>query len=138
MKFLVGASQTSLATAVVRPSSSSLQVVIHGQNLIMNVSSRLKTEAQYTSPSLQNAPMTWKSRTMKVFDFELRDGNGIALAQFHPHPSWSRRKAGRLDMFGPSVSNPRLMDEIVVTAVALVHSTILQLEAAASGQSASA
>ncbi|KAL4806080.1 hypothetical protein BDV18DRAFT_138640 [Aspergillus unguis] len=136
MKFLVGTSQTSLATVSVQALGSSLGVAMHGRNITVDIKSRLKTEGNYKSPSLQNASMTWKSRSMKVFDFELRDSNAVLLAQFNPHSSWSRHKAARLDLFGPSVSNGRLMEEIVVTGVALVHSTMLQLEAAA-GQGAS-
>ncbi|KAL4900224.1 hypothetical protein BDW74DRAFT_182979 [Aspergillus multicolor] len=137
MKFFAGQSRTALATANVQAPNSSISVNMHGHSVTMHITTRLRKEAKYGSPSLQNAPLTWKSRSMKVVDFELRDGNAITLAQFNPHPSWSRRKAGRLDLFGPSVSSGRVMEEIVVTAVALVHSTNLQLEEAAGGPGAS-
>ncbi|RDW74276.1 uncharacterized protein DSM5745_06938 [Aspergillus mulundensis] len=133
MRFFAGQSQTTLATVNAQAPNSRIAVNMHGHNITMHITTRLRKEAKYGSPSLQNAPMTWKSQSMKVVDFELRDGNAIPLAQFNPHPSWSRREAGRLDLFGPSVSSGRLMEEIVVTAVALVHSTNIQLEEAAGG-----
>ncbi|KAL4781107.1 hypothetical protein BJX76DRAFT_24503 [Aspergillus varians] len=128
--FAAGESTTPLATVVVR-ANSNLEVTIHGHKLAIETKTRLKKEGKYNSPLLANAPFTWKSRSMKVVDFELRDTNAIPLAQFNPQPSWHRRKAGRLDLFGPSVSNGRVMEEIMVTAFALVHSTNIQLEAAA-------
>lgn len=135
MKFYTtSASNTPLATATSR-GSTSLDVAINGQRIAVDIKTRLRKEGQYRSPSLHNAPLAWKSRSMKVVDFELRDGNGTLLAQFNPHPSWSRRKAGRLDLFGPSVSSGRLMEEIMVTGLSLVHSTDTQLEAAAAGAS---
>ncbi|KAL5333132.1 hypothetical protein BJX70DRAFT_406533 [Aspergillus crustosus] len=120
-----------LATATFNPSGSTIQISIHRHKFPIDVRARLKKEGKFESPTLQNAPLTWKSRSMKMVDFELRDGNGIPLAHFNPHPSWSRRKAGRLELFGPSVSTGQLMEEIMVTAFALVHSAILQLEAVA-------
>lgn len=135
MKFCsAGASSTPLATATSR-GSSSLDVAINGQRIAVDIKTRLRKEGQYRSQSLHNGPLIWKSRSMKVVDFELRDGNGTLLAQFNPHPSWSRRKAGRLDLFGPSVSSGRPMEEIMVTGLSLVHSTDVQLEAAAAGAS---
>ncbi|KAL4865775.1 hypothetical protein BDV12DRAFT_145945 [Aspergillus spectabilis] len=131
--FSVEEPHTSFATAILQPTSSIIQLSIHEHNVTMDVKTRLKKEAMFESPSLENAPLIWKSRSMKMVDFELRDANGIPLAQFNPHPSWSRRKAGRLDLFGPSVSTGQLMEEIIVTAFALVHSANTQLDAAAEG-----
>ncbi|KAL4924264.1 uncharacterized protein BDV17DRAFT_220150 [Aspergillus undulatus] len=135
MKFFAAGSRTTLAS--VKASSPDLEATIRGHRISMYIWTRLKKEAKFNSPSLQGASLTWKSRSMKVVDFELRDVNSIPLSQFHPHPSWSRRKAGRLDLFGPSVSNGQLMEEIMVTAFALVHSTGLQLDAATGGSAAS-
>ncbi|KAL2826427.1 hypothetical protein BDW59DRAFT_160948 [Aspergillus cavernicola] len=125
--------QAPFATATLNVSSSKIEIQLYNHDITMSVKSRLKKEGIYESPSLENAPLMWKSRSMKLFDFELRDGNSIPLAQFNPHPSWSLRKAGRLDCFGPSVSNGQLMEEIMVTAFALIHSTNIQLEAATAG-----
>ncbi|KAL4913884.1 hypothetical protein BDW62DRAFT_191669 [Aspergillus aurantiobrunneus] len=136
MKFFTGTSGTSLATVVNR-ANSHLEVAMHGQKITIDIKTRLKKEGRYESPSLEYAPLTWNSRSMKVYDFELRDGNGIPLAQFNPHPSWTRRKTGRLDFFGPGVGSGRPMEEIMVTAFALVHSTALELEAATAGTGAS-
>ncbi|KAL2864826.1 uncharacterized protein BJX67DRAFT_383453 [Aspergillus lucknowensis] len=138
MKFFVaGDPRIPFATVTLGAFNTNVQVSIHNHSITINVKSRLKKEGVFQSPSLGNAPLTWKSRSMKQFDFELRDGNGIPLAQFNPHPSWALRKAGRLDLFGPSVSSGQLMEEIMVTAFALVHSTNIQLEAATCGAGAS-
>ncbi|KAL3480528.1 hypothetical protein BJX99DRAFT_220350 [Aspergillus californicus] len=123
-------SPATFATVGFQDPSSELDIQVYNHRITMDVKTRLKKEGTYRSPSLENAPLTWKSRSTKLVDFELRDGNGIPLAQFNPHPSWSLRRAGRLDLFGPSVSDGRLMEEIMVTAFALVHSTTIQLEAA--------
>ncbi|KAL4935333.1 hypothetical protein BDV06DRAFT_228929 [Aspergillus oleicola] len=135
MRFYPAGSRALLAS--VQASAPNLEATIHGRRITMDIKTRLKKEGKFASPSSHNAPLTWKSRSMKVVDFELRDSNAILLAQFHPHPSWSRRKAGRLDFFGPSVSHGQLMEEIMVTAFALVHSTSLQLEAATGGPASS-
>ncbi|KAL4876447.1 hypothetical protein BJY04DRAFT_199980 [Aspergillus karnatakaensis] len=131
--FPLGAPTTPIATAVLPLSGSVIQLSFYGRNITMGVRTRLKKEGSYNSPSMENAPLMWKSRSMKMVDFELRDANGIPLAQFNPHPSWSRRKAGRLDLFGPSVSTGQLMEEIMVTAFVLVHSANLLLEGVAEG-----
>ncbi|KAL3457236.1 hypothetical protein BJX64DRAFT_293314 [Aspergillus heterothallicus] len=133
MKFSRVGSQTILATVNLRSLGPVIEASIHGHDIGIGVKTRLKKEGVYISPSLQNATLTWKSQTMKVVDLELRDGNGIPLAQFNPHLAWSRRKAGRLDLFGPSVSDGRLMEEIIVTCFALVYTTIIEHEAAVAG-----
>ncbi|KAJ0417506.1 hypothetical protein BJY00DRAFT_200222 [Aspergillus carlsbadensis] len=133
MKFSPSGSQSCFATVNLRTMGPTVEANIHSHNVTIGVKTRLKKEGLYVSPSLQGATLVWKSQTMKVVDLELRDGNGIPLAQFNPHPSWSRRKAGRLDLFGPSVSNGTLMEEVMVTCFALVYTTIIEQEAAAAG-----
>ncbi|KAL2796981.1 hypothetical protein BJX66DRAFT_298544 [Aspergillus keveii] len=133
MKFSPSGSQNCFATVDLRTMGPAVESNIHSHNVTIGVKTRLKKEGVYISPSLQGATLVWKSQTMKVVDLELRDGNGIPLAQFNPHPSWSRQKAGRLDLFGPSVSNGTLMEEVMVTCFALVYTTIIEQEAAAAG-----
>ncbi|CEL00472.1 hypothetical protein ASPCAL00072 [Aspergillus calidoustus] len=133
MKFFPSGSQSYFATVDLRTVGPTVEANIHNHNVTIGVKTRLKKEGVYISPSLQGATLVWKSQTMKVVDLELRDGNGIPLAQFNPHPSWSRLKAGRLDLFGPSVSSGTLMEEVMVTCFALVYTTIIEQEAAAAG-----
>ncbi|KAL2831300.1 hypothetical protein BJY01DRAFT_240152 [Aspergillus pseudoustus] len=131
MKVSPAGSQTTIATIDLRSLGPVVQLKFHSHDIAIGITTRLKKEGVYISPSLHGVTLTWKSQTMKVVDLELRDGNGIPLAQFNPHTSWSRRKAGRLDLFGPSVSDGRLMEEIMVTCFALVYTTIVEQEAAA-------
>ncbi|KAL2812622.1 hypothetical protein BJX63DRAFT_240897 [Aspergillus granulosus] len=136
MKVSPAGSRAVLATVDLRGLGPVLEAKIGSHIITIGVKTRLKKEGVYSSPWLQGATLKWKSQTMKVVDFELRDENGIPLAQFNPHPSWSRRKAGRLDLFGPSVSDGSLMEEIMVTCFALVYTTIIQQEAIAAGAGA--
>jgi hypothetical protein len=134
MIFKAGLTESTLATVVFRSLTPKIELRIHGETITLRVSSVVKQKTTYESPALQNACLTWKSKSnFKVFDFECLDENSVSLAQFTANNSWSMTKVGRLEFFGTRANSGIVMDEIVVTGLALAKYTFMQSTAINTG-----
>jgi hypothetical protein len=131
MIFKSGSTENTIGTVGFPSLSSKIKTRVHDQDITLDVKMTFKTgfkrEITYESPALQNSRLTWRSKScFKVFDFECLDEMSVPLAKFTAHSSLTLTKAGRFDFFGSRASSGIVMDEVLVTGLALAYYTVIQ------------
>ncbi|KAI9926215.1 hypothetical protein ASPWEDRAFT_30608 [Aspergillus wentii DTO 134E9] len=121
MKFQIGQGETSFATVVFRAWKPLIEINIKGQDIVLQRKTRRIREGIYESPNL-GTTLTWQNpNTRKLFDFDCTSRNGALLARFTANQTWSMTKAGRLEIFGEKAANGEILDELVVTGLAVAY-----------------
>ncbi|PYI05502.1 hypothetical protein BO78DRAFT_145023 [Aspergillus sclerotiicarbonarius CBS 121057] len=116
------------ATVIFHAFSRTIDIDINGHQIPFKPRGTFKYEVAFESPALGGKVLTWRNpHYMKPMDLECRDEQDTVIARFIPNNSWSRTKAGRLDL-GPLDSGP-LTDEVVVTGLALAYYILSQMTA---------
>ena len=62
--------------------------------------------------------LTWTVKSRNL-DLECSDDSGIRVARLHL--GWSLRKTGKIEIFGAEVARGAVMEEIMVTGLALME-----------------
>ncbi|KAI4142053.1 MAG: hypothetical protein LQ341_003327 [Variospora aurantia] len=108
-----------LATATYHDFSSRIDVVMRGVPITLSSRGAFKNGHTYQSPALAGATLTWKSQNF-LTDLVCVDDKGVVLAQFH-FKTWSLTKYGSLELLRSDLTSGYLMEEVVVTGMAMVE-----------------
>lgn len=122
MRFKSKETEAEFGTVILRSMTPTVEISLHGQALNLSVGWKLSTDVTYTSLMLPNTRFRWKSKSnWKMFDLVCWDEeDAVPVAQF-VSSCWSFKKAGKIELFGPKVSEGAVVDEILVVGLALVH-----------------
>ena len=136
MVFKSGLTNTVLGTVKYQVLSPTIKIHVHEHEVNLPVKMKIGIgtlsgyhyEAKFESPALQNAHLTWRNqKSYTRIDFECLDDQSLPLAKFMSSTSWNLKKGGRLELYGTQASSRAVMDEIVVTGLALVYYTMIQI-----------
>ncbi|PWY95417.1 hypothetical protein BO94DRAFT_226842 [Aspergillus sclerotioniger CBS 115572] len=113
------------ATVSFHAFTRAIDIDINGRQIPFKPRGTFEYEVPFDSPTVGSV-FTWRNpHSMKPWDLECRDEQGTVVARFIPSTSWSRTKAGRLELDGLLGSGP-IIDEVVVTGLALAYYIITQ------------
>lgn len=122
--------ETHLAGVEYHAFRRKIDISFHGNTITLPIKSRFNTETTFASPTLQNSTVTWRSENhLKSYDLLCLDGRGVCLARITT-PSWSIKQHSMFDIFGDLPSNPVVVDEFVVTGLAVLYHAIRRRRAA--------
>ena len=113
-----------------------IDVILHSQQIPMNAQGGCKSTYSYESPTLGHATLSWKlqSKWKDPLRMILLDANDTPVARFEPTYR-AKRKAGKFELYGSSAEPGPMMDEVVVTGLAVAQYRVQQMQAT-SGASA--
>lgn len=98
--------------------SCTFDSTIHGVQVPIKSRGVLKNGYYYESNAIKGATFTWKwTSKMKLV---CEDGDGITVACYS-WPGMSMRKGGRFDFFRPEVVRDEVLEEILLTGLAVVQ-----------------
>ena len=93
----------------------------------------------YTSSTFPNTTLSWKpqSKWSNPLNLVLLDANAMPVARFMP-VNWSKKKAGKLELLGSSAVTGPMMDEVVVTGLAVAQYKAQRMRTAGAASASSA
>ena len=127
-----GADNSEMGTVKIHLFKSRIETYVHGQHIPLNSGGMLKGSYSFTSPAFQNATLTWQPRRkMDPLDMVLLDDQAMPVARFLKGEYYGLKKAaGQIELLGNSAGNQAMMDEIVVTALAILQLRQIQMRGA--------
>ena len=132
-----GDSNDTIGTVKIHLFRTRIETYVHDQHLQLTSSSCMKGDYSYTSPALQNTTLTWQPRRkLDPLDMVLLDDKAMPIAKFSP-TYWAKKKTGKIEFLGNHANDQSVMDEIVVTALAIMQFRHIQMRGAAAGAAAS-
>ncbi|MCJ1275412.1 hypothetical protein MMC21_003215 [Puttea exsequens] len=117
MTFESASTKSTVGTANFHYTSFLIDTTVHGQPVTFTPHGLLKSSYTYPSPALNNATMTWKGQGAHI-DLVCLDEHGAPLAKFRSD-HWSFTKCGKLDIFGSKAYSGAVLEEVLVTGLAL-------------------
>lgn len=99
--------------------TSRIETTVHDSPITLTSLGLLKKGHAWSSPALGNAAMTWKTKSRNL-DLVCSDAQGVMVARFD-FPNWGLRKVGKFEMFGSEVTRGAVLEEILVTGLAMVE-----------------
>jgi hypothetical protein len=113
-------SKAAVGTVVLPFLSSTIKTTVHDSQITLTSKGLLKNGHKWSSPSLGKIDITWK--TQKNLDLVCLDAQGVKLALFS-FPNWSLRESGTLELFGSEMVEALVVEEILVTGMAMIEYT---------------
>ena len=137
MKIHSSASNSQVGEVKFHLLSSRIDTTVHSQEISLTSQGCSKQAYSYTSPARGHTTLSWKARSRwgNPLNLILFDESGLPLARFQP-ASWAMKKAGKLELLGSSSESGQLMDEVVVTGLAVAQLRHQQMMATYGGSSA--
>ncbi|KAL2811396.1 hypothetical protein BJX63DRAFT_276173 [Aspergillus granulosus] len=127
------------ASVIFHSFSRTIDISINNHEIPMRPTSKWKYEYGFDSPALGGKNLVWKkSNRWKYLNIECVDDTGTVYAQFNMHKGLSMKKAGKLDILEPCSISKGLVDELVVTGLAVVYLQLMHTMSANSAAGASA
>jgi hypothetical protein len=113
-----------------------------GSPVILNAPGFWGLDYKYASPTLSGQQMTWQhQKKLDELNMALLDANAMPVARFLPS-NWAMKKGGKIEILDSAMNSQQaqaLMDEIVVTALAvMVYRHVQRHQAGAASASSSA
>lgn len=111
---------TELASISYHGWKARIDAIISGQPVILTTKGFGRVNFSYDSPALSGARVTWTAqKRLDELNMVLLDDKAMPLARFLPAGlSW--KKCGRLELLNTAMTSPQLMDEIAITALAIM------------------
>ena len=122
--------ETTIGTANLHMFKGGIDTTVHDNSITLSKHGFFKSTYTWPSPALEGATLTWKFKNLGV-EILCLDEREIAIARFRFN-NWSAKKCGTLEMLGPQADGGLLMDEILVTGLAVVE-VILTIRNASRG-----
>ena len=121
----------SFATVNFRSWKSDIQISINSHDILLTTKTWACSHGyDYTSPTF-NGNMRWKPRSKwDALKMELLAEDGTIVARFEPS-NWAKKKCGKLELTEAAMSDEKRMQEVVVTALAVMKYRINQRNSAA-------
>ncbi len=133
-----GTNNDTIGTVKIHAFKTRIETCIHDQDIELTAGSWMKGDYSYESRILQNSKMTWEpQRKLQPLDMVLLDDKAMPVARFIP-TDFAMKKAGKIELIGESANDPRVVDEIVVTALAIMQFRHIQQRGAMAATAASA
>jgi hypothetical protein len=112
-----------------------------GNEVILNAPGFWGLDYKYASPTLNGQQMTWQhQKKLDELNMALLDANAMPVARFLPS-NWAMKKGGKIEILDSAINSQQaqaLMDEIVVTALAvMVYRHVQRQQAGAASASSS-
>ena len=111
----------TIGTVKIHAFRTRIETCIHDQDIELSMGSWMKGDYSYESRVLHNAKMTWETqRKLQPLDMVLLDDKAMPVCKFIP-VGLTMKKAGKIELLGEVTRDPRMLDEIVVTALAIMQ-----------------
>jgi hypothetical protein len=121
LKFHSLLSNSAIGTADYHTFKTRIDTTIHGHSVSLNTKGSLKPGYTYMSPAFSNSQMFWEQRSKcNDLNLVLLDDKAMPVARFES-VNWSVKKFGKLELLNSCLGDDKMVDEIVVTAIALVY-----------------
>jgi hypothetical protein len=115
-------SDATLGTVAFHSLTNRIDTTVNGSSIPLTSAGVLKNGHKWTSPARGNVEFIWKSK-LRNLDLTCVDERGVPIARFK-FPNWSLRKVGTFEMLGPDVAQGAIMEELLVTGMAMVEYTM--------------
>lgn len=102
--------------------SSRIDINLHDSPIALTSRGALKSSYTYPSAALGGGEMTWKTKGLNL-DLICLDERSMPVARFI-FSNWSLRKCGTFEMIGPAGARIDVMEETLVTGLALVEAML--------------
>lgn len=113
------ATGAAMGTVIFHSLTTRIDTTVHSSPIILTAGGLLKNSYTYSSPALGGGKLTWKTRNFKL-DLICMDEQNMPIARF-VFNNWSLRKCGTFEMIGPGLDRVDVMEETLVTGLALVE-----------------
>jgi hypothetical protein len=131
MKIRSTATNNEIGTAEYHFVKTRIDTTVHGTPIRLS-SQHWNREYTYDSPAFIGAKLTWKpQRKLDELDMVLLDEKAMPIARFMP-ANWAMKKGGKLEILSQSVGGQEVMDEVVVSTLAVMYYRHVQRGAAGS------
>lgn len=128
----------TMGTVKIHAFRTRIETCINDQDIEMTMGSWMKGDYSYESRALQNAKMTWQpQRKLQPLVMVLLDDKAMPVAKFIP-VCFAMKKAGKIELLGEAAHDSRVVDEIVVTALAIMQYRHIQQRGTMAATAASA
>jgi hypothetical protein len=122
---------TDIGTVNYHTLSTRIDITVAGQTLSLTSRGWTQRHYQFDSPAFSNAKLTWRAQSkIDEMNMALLDDRDMPVARFIP-VDWAMKKTGKIEFLNERVTNEELMDEIVVTALAIWNYRHIQRSASA-------
>jgi hypothetical protein len=122
---------TEIGTVNFHTFSCRIDTTIGGQILSLTSRGWAGRHYEFDSPSFGNTKLAWKAqRKIDELNMALLDDRDMPIAKFIP-VDWAMKKTGKIEILNDRVTTEEMMDEIVVTALAIWNYRHIQRSAAA-------
>ncbi|KAH8699021.1 hypothetical protein BGW36DRAFT_460825 [Talaromyces proteolyticus] len=125
--------ETEIATVKFHSFRPKIDISIQGQEITLPLKTKLQHKTTFNPLALQGTTLTWKSSShLKTLDLDCFDENSMPVAKISVS-TWAFKSDYRFEFYeGNTDNSPLLMDELVVTGLAMIH-YVLNIYAATTG-----
>jgi hypothetical protein len=114
--------KATTGTVIFHTLTNRIETTVHNSPITLTSRGLLKNGHKWSSSRSGNVDMTWITNRGN-FNLVCLDEQALPVARFI-FPNWSLRKAGTFEILAPEMSQGAVMDEIIVTGLAMAEYNI--------------